>query len=610
MLLGFLSSVLSLTQLVIELATMWNTKILSLFLCLQTTAAVPFVTNHHTCVSYQGTSANTVEQFQNIRYAEDTSGANRFAPPIPYLPRRGSTVNATVGGDACPQSAQPLSFYPFLSYIENMSEDCLSLRIARPADLQKPLPVMVWLHGGGYATGQVYDQVYEPVGLVRESVASGDPVIWVATNYRVGMFGFAASEALQDAISENAGLRDQRVALQWVKDNIAAFGGDPDNITVYGQSAGSMSCALQMSAFGGQQGAVFQKAIMISGAINGDYSPGGPTDNTAAVAQSLNCSGNGLDSKATLACLRDVPLEILLPAALAQASSVVPPDGVGVFRPVIDDDFIPQPPLRLFLEGSFVKGISTIAAWTADDASIFVPEFVNSDATVVAFYGRSFSGSSLDKLLSLYPVEDFEAQVIEGHHLTAQWYRATRIYRDLNMACPSLNITGEISLQSNVPTYLFAVNSTRLQSVWDSMNKPQWQIAHVSDIPYIFNQVIEGADNSKSAMDFSAQVCRTLPAFATSGDPSTSLFDWPVAWKEGGGNATIFVMGGPYGAGPATVGLSHRAVANQPCATYGQSIRDVAQSPLGGSPSANDQRSEALAQERLVERCAFIDSVA
>ena len=177
------------------------------------------------------------------------------------------------------------------------------------------------------------------------------------------------------------------------------------------------------------------------------------------------------------------------------------------------------------------------------------------------------------------------------------------------MACPSLNITGEISLQSNAPTYLFAVNSTRLQPVWNSMDQPQYQIAHVSDIPYIFNQAIVGADNSRSAMKFSAQVCRTLPAFATSGDPSTSLFDWPVAWKEDGGNATVFVMGGPYGAEPATVGPNHRAVTNQPCATHGQSMRVAAQSPLGQRSSADDQRSEAFAQERLAERCAFIDSI-
>ena len=595
---------------------MWNTKTLSLLSCLQTTAVVAFVVNHHplvtnphTGVSYRGISAHEVEQFQNIRYAEDTSGVNRFAPPVPYLPSRGSTVDATVGGDACPQRAAQISFFPFLPTIEKMSEDCLSLRIARPTHRHKPLPVMVWLHGGGYATGRMYEQIYEPVGLIRESVASGNPVIWVATNYRVGMFGYAASEALHMAKSENAGLRDQRVALQWVKDNIAAFGGDPDDITLYGQSAGGMSCAFQMSAFGGEQGAVFQKAIMISGAINGDYSRGGPMDNTAGVAQSLNCSGPGLDSKATLACLRDVPLDVLLPAALNQAITAVNPDGIGAFRPVIDDDFIPDHPLRLFLEGYFVKGIPTIAAWTADDGSIFVPPIINSAPAVQNFFSRSFSGSSLEKLLSLYPVEDFEAHVIESQNLTAEWYRAARIYRDVNMACPSLNITGEISLQSHAPTYLFAVNSTRLQPVWDSMDSPEYQIAHVSDIPYIFNQVVQGADNSRSAMRFSSRVCRTLPAFAATGNPSTSHFPWPVAWKEGGGDATIFVMGGPYGAGPATVGPNHRAVDDKPCATHSQSMRVAGQWPLGNKPSAEDQRSEALAQEKLMERCAIIDTL-
>ncbi len=129
---------------------MWTPNILPILLCLQTAAAIPFVINARTGISYQGTSADEIEQFQNIRYAEDTSGANRFAPPVPYLPTRGSTVNATASGAACPQASDPISIYPFLSTITDLSEDCLNLRIARPANqpLNKPLPVMVWLHGG------------------------------------------------------------------------------------------------------------------------------------------------------------------------------------------------------------------------------------------------------------------------------------------------------------------------------------------------------------------------------------------------------------------------------------------------------------------------------
>ena len=130
---------------------MWTPSIVPILICLQTVAAAgPLVTSNRTGISYRGTSASNVEQFQNIFYASDTSGANRFAPPVPYLPRRGSTVQATASGAACPQPSQRLPIYQFGSEITNQSENCLSLRIARPADhsLDKKLPVMFWLYGG------------------------------------------------------------------------------------------------------------------------------------------------------------------------------------------------------------------------------------------------------------------------------------------------------------------------------------------------------------------------------------------------------------------------------------------------------------------------------
>ena len=109
----------------------------------------PIVRNPRTRVAYRGTSFDGVEQWQNIFYAEDTSGANRFAPPVPYMPPSGSVVDATAAGAWCPQGtgARPL---PFASLIDDVSENCLSLRIARPSgvDASAKLPVLVWMHGG------------------------------------------------------------------------------------------------------------------------------------------------------------------------------------------------------------------------------------------------------------------------------------------------------------------------------------------------------------------------------------------------------------------------------------------------------------------------------
>ena len=222
-----------------------------------------------------------------------------------------------------------------------------------------------------------------------------------------------------------------------------------------------------------------------------------------------------------------------------------------------------------------------MVSWTENDGSQFVPRTLNTEAAVIAFYGSELNDDAIrDQLLSLYPVEDFAAEVIQDPTQTAQFYRASRIFRDLTIACRALNLTYEFSRQTSKPTFLSTFNSTRLQPVWNAENASYFRVGHTSDIPYVFNEHIVGGDNSPSAFRLSAQVSSSYSQFATSGYPSTGDFNWPVAWRgPGQGNLTIFVIGGPYGSGPVTLGS--RAVT---------------------------QRSKALAEENLVERCAFINA--
>lgn len=176
-------------------------------------------------------------------------------------------------------------------------------------------------------------------------------------NYRVGIFGFAAAKTLRDAKAENVGLRDQYAALEWIRDNIAAFGGDPNRVTLSGQSFGGIAVGLQIVAYGGERKALFHQGIMSSGGISVDRSDTFAVKNTAAVAEKLGCSGaGGTVDDAAVACLRETPLDQLLKAELDQATGVKPPFGFAAFSAVVDGDFIPDQPTQLYKDGRFSKG--------------------------------------------------------------------------------------------------------------------------------------------------------------------------------------------------------------------------------------------------------------
>jgi len=148
-----------------------------------------------------------------------------------------------------------------------VAEDCLYLNVVRPAGYESgKLPVAFWIHGGGFYQGGGVDQRYNVSFMVQNSVNIGKPVIAVTINYRLSAWGFlSGSEELVDAGTLNLGLRDQRLALQWVQENIEAFGGDPDQVTIFGESAGAASVGFHLTAYSGRDDKLFRGAIMQSG---------------------------------------------------------------------------------------------------------------------------------------------------------------------------------------------------------------------------------------------------------------------------------------------------------------------------------------------------------
>ncbi|KAI7969248.1 hypothetical protein EIK77_000942 [Talaromyces pinophilus] len=229
--------------------------------------------------------AGDVEQFPGIPFAKPPVGNLRFKPPVPLTEPYG-VYEATENKNICPQfiasTTDGNSLLPeFLATLINSpifqkpvvdaSEDCLYLNIHRPAGAKvgDDLPVLFYIYGGGFQLG--WNSMYDGTPWVEKSVEMGKPIIMVTVAYRLGGFGFLPGREIQEEGSSNAGLLDQRLGLQWVADNIRAFGGDPAKVTIWGESAGAWSVFDQMALYSGNNTyngkALFRGAIMNSGSF-------------------------------------------------------------------------------------------------------------------------------------------------------------------------------------------------------------------------------------------------------------------------------------------------------------------------------------------------------
>ncbi|KAI1767028.1 sterol esterase [Hypoxylon sp. FL1150] len=338
-------------------------------------------------VTPQGTIVGSVlldvENFGGIPFAEAPEGSLRLKPPQRLNTSLG-TFDATGIGPSCPQMffstegdlltsvLGTLLDTPLFQTVTDQKEDCLTMRVQRPAGTTSDakLPVLFWIFGGAFELGS--PQTYDASDLILNGVSQGKPFIFAAVNYRVGGFGFlAGKEILADGAS-NLGLLDQRMGLEWVQDNIEAFGGDPEKVTIWGESAGAISVFDQMALYGGDNtyngNKLFRAAIMDSGSAV----PALPVNNSRsqdiydAVVEAAGCA----DAADTLDCLRSADYETFLnatnsvPGVLSYNSvalSYVPrPDGV----------VLPDSPDVLAVNGQYAA-VPMIIGDQEDEGTIF-----------------------------------------------------------------------------------------------------------------------------------------------------------------------------------------------------------------------------------------------
>jgi para-nitrobenzyl esterase len=305
----------------------------------------------------QGVQEDGIRAFRGIPFARPPVGERRFRRPEP--PENWPGVrDASCFGPSAPQMKLQIDFLPGME-VGAQSEDCLYLNVFAPAAAGSKRPVLVWIHGGAFTIGSGSQPFYDMRPLVRR----GDAVL-VTVNYRLGALGFLhlAELAGEDfAGAANAGILDQVAALEWVRDNIAAFGGDPGSVTIFGESAGGMSVGtlLGMPAACG----LFQKAIAQSGAAHATNDAQAATLVARMLFEELGLApGDG-------AGLRRAPVEAILEAQ-ARCGLRTQIDGLLAFRPVVDGRALPGPPIDA-IRGGLSREVAVIAGYTRDEWRLF-----------------------------------------------------------------------------------------------------------------------------------------------------------------------------------------------------------------------------------------------
>jgi para-nitrobenzyl esterase len=454
------------------------------------------------------TNGDQVRAFKGIPFAAPPVGNLRWQPPQPAAKWNGVRP-AKDFGSHCIQSAG----YPDMIFHDpGPSEDCLTLNVWTPANA-KPgsLPVMVWIFGGGFVSGGTSENRQDGQFLAKRNV------VIVSMNYRLGIFGFFAHPELTAEsphhASGNYGLLDQTAALAWVKNNIAAFGGDPANVTIFGESAGSISVSGQMASPLAQ--GLFAKAIGESGGALYNSGPDAPS-REAAEKHGVAFAKTAFNIS-RLADLRKLSADDILHAATAK--STPPPPRFG---PDIDGYFLPEPVPEIYAAGKQAH-VPLLAGWNADEVRGRVTQAkIKTTAASFAAMAQADFGDKAQKFLALYPAAtDAEAVVSAGDYASDRFIvYSTWRWLEAQVA------TGK------APVYRYRLD---LGSPGDKNHAAILGAFHSDDIEYVFGTLDSRPEAAWRPEDrkLSDQIGAYWTNFARTGDPNgPGLPQWPAYKPE------------------------------------------------------------------------------
>lgn len=450
--------------------------------------------------------------FLGIPFAAPPTGPRRWRAP--ELPEAWSQPrDATRFGSPCPQ----VEMFGGKT-MEGTREDCLTLNVWTPAPRPaSPAPVMVFIHGGGFTMGASSQEMYDGAALARSGV------VVVSMNYRLGALGFLAHPALgaenANHTSSNYGLMDQRRALEWVRDNVAAFGGDPGNVTLFGESAGAISACLQMLS--PQAKGLFHRVIAESGTcyLAGVplHDPGTPKEDSAEergerFARELGCTDGDVAG-----CLRaKTPAELL--AASGAALDLLKPH-VG-FAPVVDGEVVPASPRQLLTERRYTP-VPMLLGTNADEGTLFTMKAKLDSPAQYEEAVRLRSPEHAEELLRLYPAKEYATPHAAFDHMM----------RDALFLCPNRRLARTLVEHGQpVYTYQFTYVPKSFFGLFYNLGA-----FHAAELPFVF-----GAEKGRFTLgddkerELSSKIIGYWTRFATRGNPNgTGVAEWPAYTREG-----------------------------------------------------------------------------
>jgi len=445
--------------------------------------------------------------FRGLPYASPPIGNLRWRPPEPAAKWNG-VRDATQFAPSCPQR-------PGLFAVGVRSEDCLYLNVYTPSLRGKDLPVFVWIHGGGWTGGAGRD--YDPTKLLAEGI------VVVTINYRLGALGFLAHPALASrpgGPSGNYGHMDQRAALRWVQRNIERFGGDEDNVTIAGESAGALSVLVHLISDGSR--GLFDRAIVQSGSFaltQQSLAEGEAFGQTFAANPNVGCPDQ------TAACLRSLPVDTLV-------NNFCPnPAPACAAIPGIVDGKVLKESLGTALAGGRFADVPVLNGVNHDEQRIFVRLFRQTvtGGTYVKIPFLPITAENYERnIAAVLGVSDARAAEIAVEYPVAAYLSPEIAFSTLNndasWACPALQMEGWLARR--VPIFAYEFNDDNAPSPGFP---PLGVATHGHELVYLFDLPdvpLNGSFNPEQEV-LAASMRAAWANFAASGNPSSAAVPWP-----------------------------------------------------------------------------------